>query len=96
VHIAIAKIEACKTSEDVIAVTNSVIVQARKKSQAFQSMVAPMPVESIGGISTWLAELRAATRLRSGKGNGEILALVYAILRTAVRKIEAIEKQRKH
>jgi hypothetical protein len=55
-----------------------------------------MPVESIGGISTWLAELRAATRLRSGKGNGEILALVYAILRTAVRKIEAIEKQRKH
>ncbi len=87
----INKLETCKTAEEVLAVVNIVLTAARDRSIPFSALYGPIPVDTAADIGIWLRKLRlAAERLDAGDA-AEIFAEVYAVMRMAARKLEAID-----
>jgi hypothetical protein len=87
----INKLETCRTAEEVLAVVNIFLTVARDRSISFSALQGPIPVDAAADIGIWLRKLRlAAERLNAGDA-GEIFAQVYAVMRMAARKLEAID-----
>jgi hypothetical protein len=87
----INELETCTTADEVLAVINALLTVARKKSIQFSALHGPIPVEAAADIGIWLRKLRlAAERLNAGDA-AEIFAQVYAVMRMAARKLEALD-----
>jgi len=87
----INKLETCKTAEEVLAVVNIVLTAARDRSIPFSALYGPIPVDTAADIGIWLRKLRLAAEPLNAGDAAEIFAQVYAVLRMAARKLDAID-----
>jgi hypothetical protein len=89
---ALRAIEKSKTADEVFALLNGFIRGISNASASAEPSLGPTPVQSAEHIAVWLAKLKAV----SSKGDqvrpdaGEALAKLYAVMRAASRKLEAI------
>ena len=90
---AVAKIQACETIEEVIRVAHSMLVEALKSSAALRSLGGPTSIETVADISQWVRELKSTAD--SQIADGELFPNLYATLRAAMRRAQAIEESPK-
>ena len=90
VESAITKIQQCKTADEVFAVTNALLTQVQNISSAVRTMSGPKPIRSASDLGAWVHELKARTNLQSADESTEVLSQLFAWLRVAERKLDAI------
>ena len=87
---AISKIQACKTADELFAVTNTLLTEVEGISSAARVMLGPKPIRSASDLRVWLRELKAAANKESPKEARDIFAQLFSWLRAAGRKLDAI------
>jgi len=87
---ATSKLQACKTVQEVVNVANAVLSVALLESPALRKLGGPASIESEADISRWLSHLNKAAD--SATADPTVFPSVYARLRAAVRRMQAIEQ----
>ena len=64
---AISKIQACKTVDEVFAVTNALGTQVQSISSAARVVPGPQPIRSASDLRAWVRELKAAANAQTPK-----------------------------
>ena len=88
---AITQIEACTTAAELFAAVNAFLGEVQNASAAFQAVRGPWPVFTRCELGIWLRELKAAAGPQTADEVMDAFGGVFAALRAAVRKLEAIE-----
>jgi hypothetical protein len=87
---AISKIQACKTADELFAVTNALLTEVERISSAARVMPGPKPIRSASDLRVWLRELKAAADPESPQEARDVFAQLFSWLRAAGRKLDAI------
>ena len=87
---AISKIQACKTADELFAVTNALLTEVERISSAARVMPGPKPIRSASDLRVWLRELKAAANPQSPKEVSDVFAQLFSWLRAAGRKLDAM------
>ena len=88
----ISKIEACKTSHEVLRVANAFVREVRSSKAAARTLRGPMPITSVDDLRAWLRELKAVATPEVPKEARDVFAQLFSCLRAAERRLEAIDK----
>ena len=70
---------------------NVFLTVARDRSITFRALHGPIPIDAAADIGIWLRKLRLAAEPLNAGDAAEIFAQVYAVMRMAARKLEAID-----
>jgi hypothetical protein len=89
-QIAALKIGACRTIEQVMKFANAILLVARQDCPALLSLDAPTSIQSAADIDCWISALQKAAG--SETADPITFGSVYATLRAALRRVQAIEE----
>jgi hypothetical protein len=90
---AISKIQACKTADELFAVTNALLTEVESITSPARVVPGPKPIRSASDLSAWVRELKAAANPQAPKEVIDVFAQLFSWLRAAGRKLEAIDHQ---
>ncbi len=87
---AISKIQACKTADELFAVTNALLTEVESVTSAARVLPGPKPIRSASDLRAWLRELKAAANPQSPKEVSDVFGQLFSWLRAAGRKLDAM------
>jgi len=88
----ISKIDACKTSHEVLRVANAFVREVRSSKTAAKTLQGPMPITSVDHLRAWLHELKAVATPEVPEEARDAFAQLFSCLRAAERRLEAIDR----
>jgi hypothetical protein len=87
----LSKIQACKTADELFAVTNALITEVERISTAARVAPGPEPIRSASDLRAWVRELRAAANPQTTKEVSDVFAQLFSWLRAVERRLDAID-----